>query len=82
MYSIAGALSFDARTQSQITGFILKGFTNGVKEVGTAPVVGAGCPGNEGHDGVWSSVLEGTTTDALTVTHGNMTLPLPITPVL
>jgi hypothetical protein len=81
-YSVGGALSFDARTQNQITGFFLTGYKDGLPEVGTEPIVGAPCPGNEGHDGVWTSVVQGTTTDGLMVTYGGMTVPLPITPVL
>jgi opacity protein-like surface antigen len=41
--------------QKQITGFNLNGY--GAKsEDGIVPVVGAPCPGNEGHEGVWTSV--------------------------
>ena len=81
-YALTGALNFDARTQNQITGFILKGFKEGVSEVGMKPVVGEGCPGNQGHDGVWTSVIAGATTDGLTVSYGGTSVPLPITPVL
>lgn len=81
-YAVAGALNFDARTQSQITGFFLTGFKGALPEVGTMPAVGDACPGNEGHDGVWTSVIPGATTDGLMVTYGTTTVPLPITPVL
>jgi len=81
-YAVTSALSFDARTQSQITGFFLKGFKDGLPEVGTEPVVGAACPGNEGTDGVWTNVVQGTTTDGLMVIYGATTVPLAITPVL
>ena len=81
-YAVTAGINVDARTQSQVTGFILKGFSSPLPEVGTRPVVNTPCPGNEGHDGVWTSVTDGVTTDGLMVTHGTMTLPLPITPVL
>jgi hypothetical protein len=41
--------------QKQFTGFNLKGF-GATTEEGIVPVVDAPCMGNEGHEGVWSSV--------------------------
>jgi hypothetical protein len=54
--SVDSAINFDARTHHQIDGFILTGYGGTTTESGTIPVVGAPCPGNPGHDGVWSSV--------------------------
>jgi hypothetical protein len=44
--------------QSKVTGFELTGFGAGFGESGDVPTVGAPCPGNQGHDGVWTSVTE------------------------
>jgi hypothetical protein len=43
--------------QSKVTGFTLTGFGGTYSESGEVPVVGAPCPGNPGHDGVWTSVV-------------------------
>lgn len=42
--------------QSKVTGFNLTGFGDAFSESGELPVVGGACPGNQGHDGVWTSV--------------------------
>lgn len=51
-------IAFDTRqnTQGQITGVRLLGYQGDVREVQAAPVVGEPCPGNQGHEGVWTSV--------------------------
>jgi hypothetical protein len=41
---------------SKVTGFNLTGFGGTFSESGEVPVVGAACPGNPGHGGVWTSV--------------------------
>jgi len=42
--------------QGDVTGFNLTGFGTVFSESGDVPVVGGPCPGNPGHDGVWTSV--------------------------
>jgi len=41
---------------SKVTGFNLTGFGGTFTESGDVPVIGAPCPGNPGHGGVWTSV--------------------------
>jgi len=43
---------------SKVTGFNLIGFGDVFSESGEVPVVGAPCPGNPGHEGVWTSVVQ------------------------
>lgn len=55
---VAASLNGDPRQtkgQRQFTGFILSGFGQ-TTTTGEVPVTGEACPGNEGHDGTWSSV--------------------------
>lgn len=58
--SIESTVLHDARKNSQgkVTGFNLTGLGTGTSTVssGSIPVVGEPCPGNQGHDGVWTSV--------------------------
>jgi hypothetical protein len=58
--SVNSTVNYDARKNSngKITGFVLTGLGDAttVTASGEVPVVGGPCPGNEGHDGVWSSV--------------------------
>lgn len=42
--------------QGDVTGFNLTGLGGAFTESGDVPVVGGPCPGNPGHDGVWTSV--------------------------
>lgn len=42
--------------QAKVTGFNLTGFGGDFSESGELPTVGAACPGNQGHGGVWTSV--------------------------
>jgi hypothetical protein len=69
-FSVMASISYDARVRNQITGFILKGIGTETS-VGTRPVEGGPCPGNQGTDGVWTSVTAvGTGTDGLYVGYG------------
>lgn len=83
-YNAGSTVNYDARTRSQITGFTLTGYPTGTEvSVGTAPVVGAPCPGNEGTDGAWSSVTPvGTGVDGLFVTYAGaevrLSWPAPV----
>lgn len=66
-----GALSdieYSARVHHQIDGFILEGFEGaGQESGGTIPVEGDPCPGNPGHDGIWTSVTADTSGTGLYV---------------
>ncbi|MGZ5183035.1 MAG: hypothetical protein ACXWC2_21365 [Ramlibacter sp.] len=83
-YNAGSTINYDARTRSQITGFNLTGYPSGTEvSVGTEPVIGAPCPGNEGTDGTWSSVTPvGTGVDGLFVTYGGaevrLSWPAPV----
>lgn len=73
--AVLSSVAYEARKNSNgkdgsITGFFLNGFGATTTTGGEAPVVGASCHGNEGHDGVWSSVSDGTSTGGLSVTYG------------
>lgn len=75
-YNANGAVNYDARTMSQITGFTLTGF-GATTSVGSEPVVGEACPGSEGTDGVWTSVtLVGSGVDGLYVSYGGTEVKL------
>ena len=52
------AVALRRNPQSMVTGFNLTGFGDTFSEGGELPVVGAPCPGNPGHDGVWTSVTQ------------------------
>lgn len=58
--SVNNTVNYDTRKNSQgaITGFNLTGLgaASTVVATGEVPVVGGPCPGNQGHDGVWTSV--------------------------
>jgi hypothetical protein len=57
--AVNSAVAYEARKNSQgkVTGFNLTGFgATTTTSSGSVPVVGGPCPGNEGHDGVWTSV--------------------------
>ena len=81
--SVYGQVAYDARTMKQITGFTLTGL-GGTITIGdeTAPVVGEPCPGNQGHDGTWTSVTLISESGGLWVHYGGVSYPLPNTPVL
>lgn len=55
---VTGQVESETRKNNQghITGVMLLGYQGDAGEIGIPPVVGAPCPGNQGHDGVWSSV--------------------------
>ena len=63
--------------QNQFTGFNLAGFGD-VTEAGVIPVVGEPCPGNEGHDGLWTAVTLVSSTGGL-YANGHL---LTVTPVV
>jgi len=80
-YGGSSVVNYDARENKiQITGFKLTGYLDpnfGGISVGTEPKVGDPCPGNEGHDGVWSSVTAvGTGADGLYVSYGGVEVRL------
>jgi hypothetical protein len=54
--SSAVIVSLRRNPQSKVTGFDLTGYGDGFSESGDVPVVGGPCPGNPGHEGVWTSV--------------------------
>ena len=47
---------YDARTQKQITGFILTGLGTATTTGGEVPVDGGSCPGGQFNDGAISNV--------------------------
>ena len=67
--TVNSAVAFDARVRNQITGFNLTGF-GGTTSTGSIPVVGEACPGNEGHEGTWSTVEQTGSSGGLYVNHG------------
>lgn len=52
------ASSLRRNRQQIVTGFDLTGYGNSFTESGTIPVVGGPCPGNPGHEGIWTSVTQ------------------------
>lgn len=69
-YKLGASISYAPRVMNQITGFILKGIGTETS-IGTVPVVGGPCPGNQGTGGTWSSVTtSGTGVDGLFVSYG------------
>jgi len=54
--SVNATVAADPRRTGQWTGWYLTGFGAVTTAGGEVPVVGAPCPGNQGHDGVWTSV--------------------------
>lgn len=80
-YGLLDTLAYDLRQRNQVTGFNLNGWDANTPPVtvGTVPTVGGACPGNEGHDGKWSSVtILGTSGDAIVATHNGVSVDLPI----
>lgn len=80
--SVNSSVAYDARTMKQITGFNLTGFGSVSGSGQDVPVVGGPCMGNEGHDGVWTSVTLISSAGGLSVNFGGVSLPLPNTPVI
>lgn len=77
VYSLSNSINVDTRVRNQITGFFLTGYPNaGTADTGAAPVAGAPCPGNEGHDGVWENVSVSEQADGLVVTYGTKSVDL------
>lgn len=67
---VSGAVAFKPRVMNQITGFNLTGISSGVVTGGDkVPVLNGPCPGNPGHDGIWTSVSLISSTTSLTVSH-------------
>lgn len=56
--SVTSVVNFIARRHHQVDGFVLTGYGDSFSETGVVPVVGDACPGNQGHDGIWSSVTQ------------------------
>jgi hypothetical protein len=71
--SSAVAVTLRRNPQSKVTGFNLTGYGGTFSESGEVPVVGAACPGNPGHDGVWTTVelLQGSAAGGLYVNYGD-----------
>ena len=77
IYSLANSINVDMRVRNQITGFFLTGYSNGdAADIGAAPAVGDACPGNQGHDGVWTAVTLSGQADGLVVTYGTKSVDL------
>jgi hypothetical protein len=76
---ISSTIAYDPRVRNQITGFTLTGILSTTTEVGTVPVVGGACPGNQGTDGVWTSVALTASTVELDVTYQGLN-PVKIWP--
>ena len=76
------AVNLRKNPQSMVAGFNLTGFGDSFGEAGEVPVVGTPCPGNPGHDGVWTSVevLPGSSEGGLYVNYGDQKVLLPLTP--
>ena len=66
---VNSTIAYDARVKNQITGFNLTG-TGSSTTIGSIPEVGKACPGNEGHEGVWSSVTQTGSSGGLYVNYG------------
>jgi hypothetical protein len=58
-FGVNGNIASEPRVRNQITGFNLTGYIGTPEQtVGTLPVVGGACPGNQGHGGTWTSVTQ------------------------
>lgn len=78
--AIASSVDYRARMTGQWTGYFLLGFGD-MTEEGEMPVVGGACPGNGGHEGVWTSVTETSSSPGeLFVTFQGNSVALPETP--
>lgn len=53
---VTGTMVPHERMRNQITGYNLTGFATQTATTGAIPVMGGACPGNAGHEGVWTSV--------------------------
>jgi hypothetical protein len=84
--TVTSSIAYEARKQTgglgQITGFNLTGLGATTESGGEVPVVGGACMGNEGHDGLWSSVNLVSSTGGLFVNHGGASVALPNTPAI
>ena len=72
---VLSGIAYDARKNSSgkdgsITGFFLTGLGSTTSNGGDAPVVGSPCMGNDGHDGLWSSVTETGSSGGLYANYG------------
>lgn len=67
---VSNLIDSSPRTRMQVTGFRLNGIASSSVTQGAVPVVGGACPGNQGHDGVWTSATMTSSTAALTVNLG------------
>ena len=75
--SVNGSVQYDARTQKQITGFILTGLGNTTTTGGEVPVDGGSCPGGPFNDGAISNVELVSSTGGLYVDFGGNAVLLP-----
>lgn len=76
--SVASAVAFDPRVKTQVTGFTLKGFGTQVV-TGEVPAVDGPCPGNQGTDGVWTSVVKTGSTGGLYAHYADLLALLTVT---
>ena len=74
--TVNSSVAYHPRIRNQITGFNLTG-TGATTSTGSIPVVGEACPGNPGHEGIWSSVLLTDSSGGLYVHHGVQSVLLP-----
>ena len=68
--SLNASVQYDARTQKQITGFILTGLGISTTTDGEVPVDGGSCPGGQFNDGAISNVELMSSTGGLSVNFG------------
>ena len=74
--AVLSNIASDPRKTDQWTGYNLNGFGS-VTTSGEVPEVGGACMGNNGHDGVWSSVTElGSTGNGLFVSYNGVSVQI------
>jgi len=73
---VAGTIAYDVRVRNQITGFNLTGFSGTPTSTGSVPVVGGVCPGNQGTDGVWTSVSLTSSSVALNAVYSGLAVKI------
>ena len=75
--AVLSSIASEARKTGQWTGYNLNGFGAVTTSGDPVPVEGAPCMGNEGHDGVWTSVTElGSTGTGLFVTYNGVSVQI------
>ena len=75
--AVLSSIASEARKTGQWTGYNLNGFGAVTTSGDPVPVEGGACMGNEGHDGVWTSVTElGSTGTGLFVTYNGVSVQI------